>query len=498
MIGKRELEFADYVSIVRRRFWLILVPALVLPVFAYMVSLKIPNRYTSQTLVLVEEPKVPDSFVKPVVSDQLTQRLTTMSEQILSRTRLQPIIEKYGLYKKERTKSPIEDILARMRRNVAVTPIRGVGNAADVTGFYISFTSDTPKTAQQVCTEISSMFIQENLHLRQQMAQGTTEFLSSQLDEAKRKLDEQDSALATFKTKYLNQLPERDNTNLTMLTSLNGQLDAVTQSITQAEQQKTYLESLLAQQVATWKSKQVEGAGDPEDLEKRRSVLQGELIALQGRYTADHPDVIKKKQELALIDKKIADANDLIAAGKVSTKKSTALEPTEIVQLRSSIHQIDSSIKSKIADQERIQQDIRTYQARIQLSPMVEEEYKKLTRDHQTAQTFYDDLLTKKRQSEMATELEQQQQGEQFRVMDPPNLPEKPTFPNRMLITFGGFAVGLALGGGVAFVLESRDQSFRTEQDVIAILKLPVLASIPRVSEENPAEQKRKRALVGA
>lgn len=498
MIGKRELEFADYVAILRRRFWLILVPALVVPVLAYMVSLKIPNRYTSQTLVLVEEPKVPDSFVKSVVSEQLTQRLTTMSEQILSRTRLQPIIEKYGLYKKERAKAPIEDVLDRMRKNVAVTPIRGAGNAADVTGFYISFTSDTPKTAQLVCTEISSMFIEENLRVRQQMAQGTTEFLSSQLDEAKRKLDEQDAALATFKTKYLNQLPERDSTNLTMLTSLNGQLDAVTQSITQAEQQKTYLESLLAQQVATWKSKQVEGAGDPEDLEKRRTVLQGELIALQGRYTADHPDVIKKKQEIAMIDKKIADANDLIAAGKVSTKKSTALEPNEIVQLRSSIHQLDSSVKSKLADQERIQQDIRTYQARIQLSPIVEEEYKKLTRDHQTAQTFYDELLGKKRQSEMATELEQQQQGEQFRVMDPPNLPEKPTFPNRMLITFAGFAMGLAFGGGLAFILESRDQSFRTEQDVVAILKLPVLASIPKVAEDGPAEQKRKKELVGA
>jgi uncharacterized protein involved in exopolysaccharide biosynthesis len=129
---------------------------------------------------------------------------------------------------------------------------------------------------------------------------------------------------------------------------------------------------------------------------------------------------------------------------------------------------------------------------------MVEEEYKKLTRDHQTAQTFYDELLGKKRQSEMATELEQQQQGEQFRVMDPPNLPEKPTFPNRMLITFGGFVVGLALGGGAAFVLESRDQSFRTEQDVIAILKLPVLASIPRVNEDSPATHKNKKELVRA
>jgi polysaccharide chain length determinant protein (PEP-CTERM system associated) len=499
MVENRQLEFADYLAIARRRLWLIIIPALIVPVLAYTVSLKIQNRYTSQTLVLVQQQKVPDNFVKPIVSEEWNERLMTMQEQILSRTRLQPIIEKFGLYKNELDKAPMEDVLEKMRKAILITPLRSEGSRG-VPGFYVSFTSSDPRVAQKVCAQITSMFMEENVRARQQSAEGTTEFLSSQLEEAKGKLDAQDRALAAFKSKYLNQLPGRDSTNLAMLTSLNGQIEATTQAITQAEQQKTYLQSLLAQQVSSWKSKQVEGASDPESLEKRRTALQAELLALQARYTPDHPDVLKAKAAIAQIDQKIADANTLITEGKISTKKSTAIEPTEIVQLRLSIRQLEDSIKSKTKDQERMQQEIKTYQARIQLSPIVEEEFKKLTRDYQTAQTFYDELLNKRRQSEMATELERRQQGEQFRVMDPPNLPEKPTYPNRLFIALGGLAAGLVLGAGSAAVLEMRDQSMRTETDVSAALKLPVLGSIPALDETASKLDKRAKlkAMVGA
>jgi polysaccharide chain length determinant protein (PEP-CTERM system associated) len=497
MIGHRELEFGDYLSIVRRRLWLILIPALIVPVLAYTVSLKLPNRYTSQTLVLVEQQKVPDNFVKPVVAEDWNQRLITMQEQILSRSRLEPIILKYDLYHQELGKATMEDVLERMRKAILVNPLKG--DSGGVPGFYISFTASDPKIAQKVCGEITSIFMDENVKARQQSAQGTTDFLSSQLEEAKRTLDSQDAALAAFKSKYLNQLPGRDSTNLAMLTSLNAQIDALTQTMTQAEQQKTYLQSMLAQQLATWKNRQGEGSADPDSLEKRRAVLQSELLNLQARYTPDHPDVIKAKAALSQIDQKIADGNSQAPETKVSTKKSTANEPTEIAQLRLSIRQVDDTIKNKLKEQERVQGDIRTYQARIQLSPMVEEEFKKLTRDYQTAQTFYDDLLGKRRQSEMATELERRQQGEQFRVMDPPNLPQRPTFPNRLMITLGGLAAGLVLGAGSAAVLELRDQSLRTEQDVMASLKLPILGSIPALGEEVPKREKRtsNKSLVG-
>jgi polysaccharide chain length determinant protein (PEP-CTERM system associated) len=489
----RELELGDYLAMARRRIWFILIPALVLPVLAYFASLKIPNRYTSQTLILVEQQKVPDTYVKPVITEELNQRLATMREQILSRSRLEPIIEKYNLDKKSQGRLSTDDALDKVRKVIEITPI-GAGDRAGLPGFFISFTWNNAKTAQDVCGEIASMFMAENLRDREQSVQGTTRFLTSQLKTAKEQLDQQDSALAGFKSKYINQLPGRDGTNLAMLTSLNSQSEVVTQSMTQAEQQKTYLNGLLSQQLSTWKSRQVEGAGDPEDLQKRRDALEAELARLQARYTPDHPDVIKAQQALARLDRKRAEVVSMTSEGKPTTK-STAPEPTELVQLRLSIRQLEDTIANKKREQERIQQEIRTYQARIQLSPVVEEEYKKLTRDYQTAQTFYEELLAKSRQSEMATELERQQQGEQFRVMDAPNLPQKPTFPNRLLIAFGGFVAGLILGGGTAAIFEMRDQSLRTEKDVSFALKLPILASIPILGEEASSREMKAKKL---
>jgi polysaccharide chain length determinant protein (PEP-CTERM system associated) len=497
MSGSRELEISDYIAIARRRLWIIVVPALILPVLAYFVSLKIPNRFTSQTLILVEQQKVPDTYVKPVITEELNARLASMREQILSRSRLEPIIEKYSLDVKSRKKLSPDDALDRVRKSIEITPIDSDGRAG-TPGFFIAFSWNEARTAQQVCGEIASMFIAENLRDRDLSVQGTTQFLNSQLQIAKQKLDEQDAALAGFKSKYINQLPGRDETNMAMLSSLNSQLDVTIQTITQAEQQRTYLQSLLAQQISNWKSKQVDGAGDPEDFQKRRSALEAELTRLQARYTPDHPDVIKAQDALKRLDRKQAEASAASAEGKPS--KSNGPEPTEIVQLRLSVRQLDDSISNKKKEQERIQQEIRTYQSRIQLSPMVEEQYKKLTRDYQTAQSFYEELLTKSRQSEMATELERQKQGEQFRVMDAPNLPQKPTYPNRLMIVMGGLGAGLVVGAGGATVLEMRDQSLRTEQDVSFTLKLPILASIPILGEEDIVQGKKqkKSMFVGA
>jgi polysaccharide chain length determinant protein (PEP-CTERM system associated) len=486
MLGSRQLTWSDYVSIARRRWWIILIPTILVPIITYGVSLLIPNRYTSKTSVLVEQQKVPDSFVKSVVAEEINQRLATMQEQILSRTRLQPIIERFGLYKKDVGKVSMEELLDRMRKSISVSAVKADfgDRTGGLPGFYISFSADDPKVAQQVCAEITSMFVSENLRVREQHAQGTTTFLREQVEEAKRNLDEQDSKLAAFKSKYMNQLPGDEQTNLAMLTALNGRLEAVNQSISQGQQQKTYLEGMIARQTAEWKSTQIEGGvGTPVDLEKKRSDLQAQLLDLQTRYTPDHPDVIKAKNLIAQLDKKIAAANAAGSDTKSSTPKDLAAEPRELVQLRLSLKQNDDAIKSKQAQQDQIQRDIRTFQGRISSSPVVEEQYKALTRDYQSAQQFYEDLLKKQRESEMATDLERKQQGEQFRVLDPPSLPERPTFPDRMMFAFGGLAGGVCLGGGIVLLLEAKDQSFRTEPDVLAVLKLPVLVSVPRLDD---------------
>ncbi len=487
MLGDRELNFEQYLTILKRRVWWIVIPTLVTPLLAYLGSLLVPNRYTSVTLVLVEQQKVPDNFVKPVVTEELNERLATMQEQILSRTRLQPLIERFGLFPSDLGKVPMEDLVDRMRKLVAVTavPADFGTRTGGLPGFYISFSARDPHLAQQVCGEITSMFTQADLRAREQTAEGTTEFLSSQLDEAKRKLDEQDQKLAAFKERYINQLPDQEQTNLGILASLNAQLDAASQTVARAEQDETFDQTQLNQQLAAWKASQA--GNDSDSLQKKLQDLQSQLSALEAKYTPDHPDVIKAKNEIEELKKQL----DKAPAPDTGQPKSAQLEPAEIRGLRSQIHQLESIKTEKTKQQDDLQKQIRAYQSRVQMSPVVEEQFKGLTRDYQTALNFYNELLVKKNQSAMATDLERRQQGEQFRVMDPPNLPEKPTWPNRLLVVLGGLSGGLVLGFGLAFLTELRDKTLHNEQDVVFYLKLPVLTQIPNIRPHSRVASKK-------
>jgi len=487
MVGHRELGFEDYVEILRRRWWVILIPTLVGCAGTFLVSLALANRYTSRTLVLVEQQKVPDNYVKSVVTGDIGQRLGTMQEQILSRTRLQQIIEKFDLFKAEKGNVAMEDLVDHLRKSISVNPIQSLVSTheGDLPGFSISFTANDPRLAQQVCAEITSMFIAENLSLREQRAEGTTDFLKTQLDQAKRNLDEQDARLAEFKRKYIATLPGNEQTDMNMLASLASQLDAVTSELNRAQQDKAYTESLLAQQLASWQKSQVTSEGPHADtLEKQLADLQAQLISMESHYTADHPDVIKMKEDIAALKKKTEDnaahAKDKSAPPLEPTDRS---EPPEIQQLRFSIHQNEVLIHEKTREQARLKEQLSLYQSRVSMTPGVEQQYKELTRDYQTALQFYNELLTKKSQSEMATSLEHRQEGEQFRIMDPANLPEKPSFPNRLAFAGGGLAVGLALGIGLTLLVEFRDKSLRTENDVEQLLNLPVLATVPEIGK---------------
>lgn len=478
MLGRPAMEVDDYVGILRRRWLWIVIPAILAPVITFVISLKLPEKYVSLTLVLVEQQKVPEGYVKPVVNEDLNARLASMREQILSRTRLQPLIERFGLYDNDH--DPMEQKLETMRKAIDIKMIRpevSASRANGLPGFYISFSADHPKMAQQVCGEITSLFLSENLKAREQSAAGTTAFLTTQLEEAKRSLDEQDEKLAAFQRKYIGRLPGQEQTNLNMLASLNTQLEAATQEINRLEQQKTYNEALIAEQAnALQLSKQSAKPVKAPDREERTvEALQQLLLSLRSKYTDDHPDVIRVKRDLENL-KNNGDAEE-VNGNPVA--KNEEPEPPALQQRRAAAKGIDTAIRNKRNDQQRWQEQISTYQHRLEASPTIEEEHKKLTRDYQSALQFYNDLLAKKNQSEMATDLERRQQGEQFRVMDPPNLPERPTFPNRPLFAAGGLIGGLVLGLGLVGLLEWRDKSVRTVRDAELWLKLPVLGVIP-------------------
>ena len=478
MFGHREMVMEDYTSILRRRKWLLIVPAILGPVLAYGVSRFLPEKYTSQTMVLVQQQRVPDKFVASVVTDTLSQRLSTMRDEILSRTQLQPLIEKFQLYKGG--SQPMEDLVATMRNNVVVKPITTTASpTSPVTGFSISFTADDPHVAQQVTQQLLSKFIEQNSKIREESAKNTTGFLTKQLEDAKQKLDDQDTRMAQFKRRYMGQLPGNENANLSLLMSSNTQLEAVSALLNRAVQDKQFAETLLSNQLDAWKASQ--SGANPITMDAQLTALEGQLRTAEARYTADHPDVVRLKTEIAELKTRAAEAAKQKDKEPSRPTTPSLSEPPQIVSLRAQIHQLNQTIQEKTRDQERMREQIRVFQARVQLSPAVEQEYKEITRDYQTAAEFYQDLLNKKTQSEISEKLEKSQQGEMFKVMDAPNLPERPTFPDRRLFAAGGLGGGLVLGLVIAFLLEFRDKSLRTELDIERCLQLPSLVSLPSV-----------------
>jgi uncharacterized protein involved in exopolysaccharide biosynthesis len=341
------------------------------------------------------------------------------------------------------------------------------------------------------------MFMGENLRQRQDTAQGTTDFLGKTLEDAKQKLDAQDARLADFKRRYIGQLPGEEQAMLTILTGLNTQLETVNQAISSAQQDKTFLNAQLTQQLSVWQASKAQG--NPDTLQQQLTAMQAELARLRARYTDEHHDVIAQKRLIADLQRKIDEAaaapdNDKPGEKtgdngkpdeKAAATKAKTLEPPAIQQLRTSVFVVDQRISENTHEQERLQQQIRKLQGQLQLSPMVEQQYKELTRDYQTALGFYNEILSKKNESEMARDLEKRQQGEQFQVMDPANLPEKPNFPNRQYFAGGGLGGGLALGLAIALLLEFRDKAMRTERDVEAFLGVPTLALVPILVQMN-------------
>lgn len=491
MIENRDLTIDDYLSMLRRRMTLILIPTLLAPLAGFLISYLLTAKYTSQSLVLVEAQQVPTGVVPPVVTEDLSQRIATMQQQVLGRNRLQPMVDRLGLVRGGKNLDQvIDEIRAGLQLEPVVTDLSSIANAdggkkrpgqsTSVPGFTVNYTGPNAKEAQNICNELTSLLLTENQTSRERVAQSTTDFISRQLDEAKRNLDDQDAKLAAFKRQYSGQLPGDEDNNLKVLGTLNSQLDANTQTVNRAQQDKAYTESLLAQQVAAWKSSQ--GTSNPQSLQQQLTQLQGQLLELQSKYTDDHPDVIKTKADIDEVKKKLAEVNDAAANTSDAPEKSSGQEPAEIRQLRMQIHQYAEILAQASREQKRIADQIKTYQGRVAISPEVEEKYKLLTRDYDTAQKFYADLLAKKSTSEMATDMERRQQGEQMRLLNPASLPDAPSFPNRLLFAGGGLGAGLVLGLGLALWLELRDKSIRNEADVEASLQMPVLVSIPWVT----------------
>jgi len=491
MLGHRALNVEDYMAILKRRWWLIAIPTFILPVLAVVATFYIPPQYVSQTLVLIDQQKVPENFVPSVVTEDINSRLASMKEQILSRSSIQPIIEKFNLYDDQHLS--MDDRITLARKSIDIQPITSeISRSNGLPGFKIFFTARDAHTAQEVCAEITTLFTGANLRSRSEAAEGTTDFLKEQLDSAKRTLDDQDAKLAAFQREHFGMLPEDEANNINILSTLNTQLDASTQALSRMEQDKSYMETMLAQQSAS-----SPGAAFPQVDEKQLQDLLAQQATLTSHYTADYPDVVAINRKIADLRRKMAQAPATPSSAASSTAPGRN-DSAAVQDLRARIRAADIGIQAKRAEQAQLNKQIHAYQGRIQSSPQVEEQFKELTRDTQTSQALYDSDLTKLNQSQMATDLEHRQEGETFSLLDEANLPDSPTYPKRRVFASGGLAAGLMLGLLLSALLEYRDTALRSERDVWAFTKLPTLAVIAwsgDVADRKPGKFARLKRL---
>jgi polysaccharide chain length determinant protein (PEP-CTERM system associated) len=479
MARNGEISLADAKRVLRKRWW---IPALCIPLMAVLglaATYVLPKKYTSSTSVLVEQPEVDPGYVRPVVTADLNQRLASMKAQLLSSSRLEPIIEKFNLYPDQRNKVPMEVLVGNLSKAVKVELLEPMQGATDrrPPGFEIAVTMDNPDLAQKVCEEISSLFREQNAQRRIESATDTTQFLSDHLDEAKAKMDEQDARLAQFKRQYLGALPQEEGSNLQLLAGLNTQLEAATQSLNRAQQDKAFNETMVTQQEANWKLLQ-SGQENPDNLDRQLSNLQDQLTGLLARYTPEYPDVVKVQAQIQDLKQRMAQEADPNAP-TTTPLRGKAHEPAQLQQLRARIKQDEVTTADLTKRQTQIQDQIRQIQGRIQSTPMVEEQFKELTRNSQAATDFYNDLLRKRSNSAMATDLEHQQQSETFRVLDRPNRPSSPSFPKLPMFIGGGACLGLFVAVTILYMIALLDMAMYTERDAEACLRLPVLVSVP-------------------
>lgn len=494
----QNLQLQDYIEIIKRRALCILVSGLLISLATYLFVRTLPNVYVSETVILVEAPKIPVEYVRPTAS-AIQNQLSTISQQIMSRTRLEKIIIENNLYPEKRKKLPMEDVIELMRKEIDLKVPKVEGRTAD--SFTLSYESYKPEIAQKVTTELASLYIEENLKNREEQTEDVTLFLDSQLKETEAKLNRLETRLGEFKSHNMGALPEQENANIAVLNGLQQQLQANIDSTNRLEDQKTYQNRLLSElrslnNLAKSRRSDASSASkatlsSPQRPQSELERLKAQRDDLLSRYTKDHPDVRKLESQIAQLERMTPNIQETPlqnSSPDAISGTGPAQPDLESVQIKNQIEVLDQQLKRGLMEQQRIREQIGSYQARVGSTPWVEQQQKEISRDYDITKQHYQTLLSKRNDAAMATNLEKRQKGEQFRIIDPASFPEKPTKPDRLRLNLFGLLAGLAIGLGIALSLELADESIRSENELARLTSLPVLASIPVISTVFPTD----------
>jgi succinoglycan biosynthesis transport protein ExoP len=500
------LDLQHYLGVVRRRHLYFLIPLFVGWAVVWAASWVLPPRYSSSTLILVEQPTMPKDYVTPNVIDDLQERMQSITQQILSRTRLLHIIDQFNLYTGPHSKPSPDQQVDKMRKDIDIELVRDE-QRRQITAFNVSYSSADPHIAQEVTSELTNLFINENVEQSQNQSIDTTKFLEGQLETARKSLSEQEEKVRQFKAQHLGEMPAQLAANLQILSGLQSQLQNEEDALNTAKQQRVYLQSMADQYRALQgSSKTSDGTttvGLPaldQDLDK----LKAQLADLSSHYTERHPDVRSLKEQIAKTEK----IRDQLLASMKDKDATTPIDGTETPDTSGNADSAQASVVAQVQGQLKSNQveisnrehsiaalkvKMDEYQGRLNQEPIREQQLADLTRGYDQSQANYDDLLKKKNESAMATSMVMQQRGERFQVIDPPSFPQKPDFPNRLKFCGIGLGIGLALGIVVAGAFEFMDRRVYNEKDLKKLLPAEVIAEIPAIvslSDEQSATRK--------
>jgi len=512
-----------YLRLILHRKWMVLGAFVIITGATVAVTSRLPDIYASSTLILVDPQKVPESYVKSTVTGDIQNRLGTLSQQILSATRLQTIIDNLNLYPAEKKKGVArEDLISKMRSDISVQVESSFGGSQDLQAFRVGFSGQDPKLVAQVANELAQLFIDENLKARDQQAADTTEFLRNQLQQARKHLEDQEGQLRDFRMKHLGEMPEQQAADLQILGQLQSQLQLAGEALNRAEQQKTYAQSLM-------NSPQPPGVVERDDRsvqppatatkESRAATKQGptatpkekQLAALLARgYKDDHPDVRKLRKEIEAEkannppkDLQSEPAEVLPAApvvpvpppateSAVVTPKS--VNPVLVTQLNAAEADI-AKYKQQI---QSLNKQVAVYQQKLETIPVNEQQIAALVRDYDISKAHYSQLLNNEMSAETATQLELRQKAEKFQVLDPAQPAEKPSRPNRRILYAGGGLAGLAVGLLLALATEFLGMCITSPDQITVISGLPVLEVIPNIQTRADRLIRKRRIFLAA
>jgi polysaccharide biosynthesis transport protein len=508
-------EIGRYLDIVRRRHLIFLILLLLGWAVVWGSSWFLPARYKSSTLILVEEPSMPKNYVVPNVSDNLQDRLQSITQQILSRTRLLLIIDKLHLYQGKHQPSTPDGRVDKMRKDIGEIELVKDPQTQAVTSFRINYTAPDPHIAQQVTSELTNLFIDENLKVQQQESENTTQFIESQLETARASLADQDAKVRAFQAAHEGELPTEEQANLQVLSGLQSQLQNEQDALNAAKQQSVYHQSLIEQYHAmngarrSMVSGSASGQEVPTGLEaidRQLDTLKSKLQDLKTRYTDQYPEVQQVKDEIAATEKT---REQMIASlkkapnskeQKASDEAQAIEDPAQnapLLQLQSQLEADQLEISNRRTAIDDLKSRINQYQARLSGEPAVGQQLADLTRGYVQSQENYNDLLKKENDSQMATSMEQMQQGERFMIIDPPSLPLRPDFPNRLKMCEAGLGAGFALGLLVVVLLEFQDDRLYSDRAIGKLISAPVIGEIPEILEPSDIKRQKLRMAMG-